>query len=237
VWRGVGAACPAVHPLRWRPSPARWGRAAGGTRCCSCSGGAGVSWTTRGLGSGTFSAGASSKAGSPCVVRTSAKVKSSTLSSRLVSNSKRAGLSSRACRRTSSTRLSGSSSARGILPIHQDRDHPDLARQGSLNLQPNEIIGVVKAAPPMRIGDRQPLVTDERQQHITGADRPGDHLDKVITQLDRVDVLEDLPAAEAVCQPVVQPAGRVSGLLSPVADEDPTRRGWRTRTGAASTTG
>jgi hypothetical protein len=115
-------------------------------------------------------------------------------------------------------------------PIHQDRDHPNLARQSRLDLQPNKIIGVVKATPPMRIGDRQPLVTDERHQHITGADRSGDHLDEVITQLDRVDVLEDLPAAEAVCQPVVQPAGRVSGLLAPVADEDPTRRGWRTRT-------
>jgi hypothetical protein len=55
----------------------------------------------------------------------------------------------------------------------------------------------------MFIGDRQPPVTDERQQHITGADRSGDHLYKVIAQLDRVDVLKDLAAAEAACQPVV----------------------------------
>ncbi len=39
-------------------------------------------------------------------------------------------------------------------PIHQDRDHPNLARQGSLDLEPNEIIGVVKATPAMLIGDR-----------------------------------------------------------------------------------
>lgn len=26
VWRAVGAACPAVHRIRWRPGPAGWGR-------------------------------------------------------------------------------------------------------------------------------------------------------------------------------------------------------------------
>src|SRR6266511_2970833 len=48
-------------------------------------------------------------------VRTSARVQSSTFSSRLVSKSNRAGLSSKACRRTSLARLSGSSSSWGIL--------------------------------------------------------------------------------------------------------------------------
>ena len=164
-------------------------RTAGGLRCCSCSGGAGASWTTPGVG---------------------------------LAPSLPAHQLDQAVRQLIGTRHP--------RPIHQDRDHPNLARQSSLDLQPNKIIGVVKATPPMRIGDRQPLVTDERHQHITGTDRSGDHLDEIITQLDRVDVLEDLPAAEAVCQPVVQPAGRVSGLLSPVAAEDPTRRGWRART-------
>jgi hypothetical protein len=44
------------------------------------------------------------------------------------------------------------------------------------------------------------------QQHIAISDRTGDHLDEVVAQFDRVDVLEDLAVAVAASQPVVQPA-------------------------------
>jgi hypothetical protein len=110
-------------------------------------------------------------------------------------------------------------------PIHQDRDDPDVARQGGLDLQAHEVIGVIETTLPMCIGDRQPLLTDQRQQHVAGPDRSGDHLHEVIAQLDGVHVLEDLVAAEAVGQSVVQPAGRVGRLLPPITHEDPTRRG------------
>ena len=75
-----------------------------------------------------------------------------------------------------------------------------------------------------RIGGREPLLANQRQQHLARPDRRGDHLDKVVAQVDRVDVLEDLVDAVAVSQPVVQPARRVGGLLPPVTDEDPARR-------------
>ena len=114
--------------------------------------------------------------------------------------------------------------ARQPGPINQDRDDADVARQGGLDLQPDEVIGVIEAAPPILIGDREPLITDQRQQHIAGSDRSGDHLDEVVAQLDRVDILEDL-AAVTVGQPVVQPACRVGRLLPPVTDEDPARNG------------
>src|SRR6266542_441142 len=178
--------------------------------CPRCSG---AFWTSVVFGSGAFPAGACIEAASSCAVRTSARVVSSTLSNRLVSNSKRLGLSARACRRTSLLRLSGSSSARGIL-----------------DLQPHEVIGVIETTPPMLVGDRQPLIADQRQQHVAGPDCSGDHLDEVVAQLDRVDVLEDLAAAEAVSEPVEQPAGRVGGLLPPVADEDPA---WSCRRGCS----
>jgi hypothetical protein len=48
----------------------------------------------------------------------------------------------------------------------------------------------------MLIGDRQPLSADQRQQYVAGSHRGGDHLDKVVARLDRVDVLEDLAAIE-----------------------------------------
>ena len=87
--------------------------------------------------------------------------------------------------------------------------------------------GVVEATAAVRIGDGQPVLADQRQQHVAGPDRAGDHLNEVVAQLDRVDVLEDLPAAVVVGEPVVEPAGLLGGLIAPVADEDPTRLGWR----------
>ena len=94
--------------------------------------------------------------------------------------------------------------------------------QGGLDLDANEILGVVEPAAPVLVGDRQPLVAYERQQDVGIADRFADHLDEVVAQLDRVDVLENLLVAEALGEPVEQPAGRVRGVLPPVADEDAT---------------
>ena len=69
-------------------------------------------------------------------------------------------------------------------PVDQDRDDADLTCQGGLDLQPDEIVGVIEAAPPIRVGDPQPLITDQRQQHVAISDRTGDHLDEVVAQLD-----------------------------------------------------
>jgi hypothetical protein len=79
-----------------------------------------------------------------------------------------------------------------------DRDHLDPARQGRLDLQPHEVFGIVESTLPVHVGDRQPLGADQRQQHVTGSHRGGDHLDEVVAGLDRVDVLEDLAAIEMV---------------------------------------
>jgi hypothetical protein len=41
-------------------------------------------------------------------------------------------------------------------------------------------------------GDGEPAVADQRQQRVAGSDRGGYHLDEIVAQLNRVDVLEDL---------------------------------------------
>ena len=43
----------------------------------------------------------------------------------------------------------------------------------------------------------------------------GDHLDEIVTEFDRVDVLEDLVSAEALSKPVIQPTRGV-GRFRPV---------------------
>jgi hypothetical protein len=104
-----------------------------------------------------------------------------------------------------------------------------VARQGGLDLQPHEVIGTVKPTPPIRIGDGEPLVADQRQQHIAGSDRSGDGLDEVVAKLDGIHVFEDLAAAEVDCEPIEQPARRIGGVLPPIADEDPSGNFWRRR--------
>ena len=42
------------------------------------------------------------------------------------------------------------SGTRHPRPINQDRDDADVARQRGLDLQANEVIGVIEAAPPIR---------------------------------------------------------------------------------------
>ena len=75
----------------------------------------------------------------------------------------------------------------------------------------------------MHIGDGEPLITDQRKQHVAGTDGPANHLDEIVAQLDRVDVLEDLSGAKVLCEAIEQPAGGVCGFVPPVADEDSTR--------------
>jgi hypothetical protein len=70
--------------------------------------------------------------------------------------------------------------------VNQDRD---TACQGCIDLQPDKVTRVLQAPPPVLANDHQPLATDQRQQHIAVRDCGGNHLDKVIAQFDRVDVL------------------------------------------------
>jgi hypothetical protein len=66
-----------------------------------------------------------------------------------------------------------------------------------------------------------PLVSDYRQQHITGADGVLDALVEVDSRLDRIDVHEDGSAAEPIHEPVVQATGVPGRVIASVADEDP----------------
>jgi hypothetical protein len=79
---------------------------------------------------------------------------------------------------------------------HQDRDDSHLALQRGFNLDAHEIVRVLQAPAAGLVGDREPLGTDQHEQHITGPDGVGDDLGEVIPQLDRVHVLENLVGPE-----------------------------------------
>lgn len=87
--------------------------------------------------------------------------------------------------------------------LDQDRDDPDPAFQGCLDLETNNIIGVVEPAPAIAVCDGQPALSDQHQQHVTGPDRVADDLREVVARFDRVDVLEDLLRAQMLSKAVI----------------------------------
>ena len=114
--------------------------------------------------------------------------------------------------------------ARHQRAVDQDRDEQDLPLQRGLDLEPDEVVGVVQAPRSVRGGDVEPLLADQGEQDVARPDGVGDGLDEVVTELDGVDVLEDLVRPEPLGEAVVEPARRVRRVLPPVADEDPAGR-------------
>ena len=74
----------------------------------------------------------------------------------------------------------------------QHGDDRDLAAEGGLDLDPDEVARVVEPAIPARSGDREPSVPDYGQEDLAAGDLLGQDLAKILTQRDRIDVLEDL---------------------------------------------
>src|SRR4029077_21023870 len=61
---------------------------------------------------------------------------------------------------------------------------------------------------------------DHGHQHVAGAHPLFDGLDEVDARLNAIDVHEDFILGKAAVEVVVQPSGRVGGVLTPVTDED-----------------
>jgi hypothetical protein len=106
-------------------------------------------------------------------------------------------------------------------PVDQHRDDPDVAFQRRLDLQPDQVVGVIELAAALSVGAVQPLVPNQRQQHVARPDGGRDRLGEVQAGLDGVDVHKHALVAEVVRQPVPDPAYHVAGVLAPVAEEDP----------------
>ena len=85
------------------------------------------------------------------------------------------------CQRPQAGRKVKQSAACG--PVHQDRDDVDTAVQRGLDLQADEIVGVVQAPLPVPLGDRQPPLADDSHQGRARRDSGRDHLGEVIAGL------------------------------------------------------
>ena len=134
-----------------------------------------------------------------------------------------------ACGRTSPRRLLA---ARQRCSANKDRDNPHIAAQCGLDFKAHKVLGVVE--PPMAgpVGDVEPAVTDEGEQHLAGANCVLDDPEKVVARVDGVDVFENVVTTETGAQAVIQPTRRKRRVLPTVADKDPprVRRGGRPHT-------
>ena len=112
--------------------------------------------------------------------------------------------------------------ARHDRALHQDRDYPHLARKCRPDLQPDQVIGIIKPPPAPLISRRQPARADHRHQHHARIYRVGDRLREVHPRLNGLHVNEDLLRAETVDQAIRQPPGSIAALLPAVADKNAT---------------
>jgi hypothetical protein len=110
-------------------------------------------------------------------------------------------------------------------PVDQRRDHPNVATKGRRNFQPNEVLRIIKPTPSSSVGDRQPLLANERHQGIARAYRLLNDLHEVQAGLNRVDVHEHVLSPKVLAEPIIEPSSPPATIVAPIADENPGHSG------------
>ena len=108
-------------------------------------------------------------------------------------------------------------------PIRGTRNNVDVAVQGLLKFEHDEVVGVVQSAAPLIVSHRDPLSPDESQHGVTASDGSLNGLDEVLPRGNGVDVDEHARADELRSDAVGQPSGGISGFLSSITEEDAAR--------------
>ena len=103
---------------------------------------------------------------------------------------------------------------------YQSRDHTDVAFQCGLDFETDQIIWILEPDAPLIVCCRQPLPTDDGDQHLARTDDLLNLLDNGVAGTKGLKVSEYLMfGAEVGMQTVIQTASVLSAVLAPVADE------------------
>ena len=105
----------------------------------------------------------------------------------------------------------------------QHGNDPHVAGEGDPDLEPDEIVRIVKPPAAVPVGACQPLPAHDREQHIAGTDGALEDVHEVDAGFDVRDVHEHRGRAEPGPQVVEEPARMAGTVLTPVADEDAGR--------------
>ena len=149
------------------------------------------------------------------------------LISRRASELNLCGLSSTACRYASLLRLRGSWAVPGMdaPSIRTGITRTSRASAASISTRTRSA-GLSRRLRPSSLAIASQCLPITASSTPHDPDGGPDLLGKVITGLNRVNVLEHPVRAEASRQQLEQPASRIGGIGAPVADEDPVAR-WR----------
>lgn len=103
---------------------------------------------------------------------------------------------------------------------HQRRDNSDIPLQRRSNLHAHKIVGLFQATAALSIRGSEPLPANERDQNVARADRLCDGLDEVFTEIDGIDVHEDIGFAEMRAQAVVKSTYVGGAVFTAIGKED-----------------
>jgi len=109
---------------------------------------------------------------------------------------------------------------RHLCAPHENGDNLDFALQRSEYFNADEIVCVAEPRPVLVILERQPILADECNQSVAGADLLLDHFYEVTAWTNVCDVHEDVVRAKARADLIVEPPGISTGVVAPVTDED-----------------
>jgi hypothetical protein len=104
--------------------------------------------------------------------------------------------------------------------VEQDRHDPDIPCQGGTGLQADEVVRIIQPPAPGGVGDVEPFVADQDDQHPARGDGLFDRDDEISAGLDALHIHEHPVGAEVGHQPVVQAAGIAGGVVAAIADEN-----------------
>jgi len=107
---------------------------------------------------------------------------------------------------------------------NEGRNNADVTVQRRFNLQAHVVVGVVESSSTLFVLNREPRLTDDRNQGIAPTHLSADHLDEVVSRIYAVKIHEDTLYTELGGEPIVDSARVRDAVFAPVAYED-TRHG------------
>ena len=81
-------------------------------------------------------------------------------------------------------------------PVDKNRYDRNVTLERRLDLDADEVVGVVEAAPVLLVGARNPALADDSQQRVAFADPVGEDVDEIAAGRDRVHVEKDVLVTE-----------------------------------------
>ncbi len=109
--------------------------------------------------------------------------------------------------------------ARHRCAFDEYRHHPDGSLERGRRFESHEVRGIVE--PALAVGILgEPVVADDDDQDLAGADGALDRVDEIRARVDSLDVHEHAGGAEVRSEPIVQAAGVAGRVVTPIAYED-----------------